>query len=352
MDSGYSTEKSASINSLDDLIKTFPCNQTVGDNFIRAWSIINNPKYEKICCSVSGGSDSDIMMDICTKLDIHHKITYVFYNTGLEYSATKEHIKYLEQKYHVEIKTYEAWKYGMPIPTSCKKYGQPFLSKTVSEYIQRLQRHHFKWEDKSFEELYEEYPNCFSALEWWCNRKKSDANNVCNNKWLKEFLIANPPTFPISNKCCQKSKKDIAHKILENGKYDLNITGVRTAEGGARAISYKNCYSCDDGKIDEYRPVFWYKNDDKVCYEQNYEIEHSKCYTEYGLKRTGCCGCPFGRDFEFELEVLEQYEPNLYKAVCNVFKDSYEYTRKYREFCKEMDRKNKKFHQMSIFDLN
>ena len=100
MDSGYSTEKSASINSLDDLIETLPCNQTVGDNFIRAWSIINNPKYEKICCSVSGGSDSDIMMDICTKVDIHKKITYVFFNTGLEYSATKEHIKFLEQKYH------------------------------------------------------------------------------------------------------------------------------------------------------------------------------------------------------------------------------------------------------------
>ena len=76
------------------------------------------------------------------------------------------------------------------------------------------------------------------------------------------------------------------------------------------------------------------------------------CYTEYGLKRTGCCGCPFGRDFEFELEVLEQYEPNLYKAVCNVFKDSYEYTRKYREFCKEMDRKKKGYYQMSILDLN
>lgn len=65
----------------------------------------------------------------------------------------------------------------------------------------------------------------------------------------------------------------------------------------------------------------------------------SKCYTEYGLKRTGCAGCPFGRDFEYELEVIQKYEPKLYKAVNNIFGDSYEYTRKYREFVKKMNKK-------------
>ena len=66
-------------------------------------------------------------------------------------------------------------------------------------------------------------------------------------------------------------------------------------------------------------------------------ITHSKCYTEYGLKRTGCAGCPFGRDFEQELDVIANYEPKLYKAVNNIFGDSYEYTRKYREFVKRME---------------
>lgn len=350
MDSGYSIEKSTSIISLDELLETAPCNKIIGDNLIRAWSIINSPKYERICCSISGGSDSDIMMDICTKVDIHKKITYVFFNTGLEYSATKEHIKFLEQKYHVEIKTYEAWKYGMTIPSSCKKYGQPFINKEVSEFMQRLQRHNFKWEDKPFDKLYKEYPRCKSALKWWCNMK-TPSHNIEKNKWLKEFLIENPPKYRISNTCCRKAKKDIAHKILNIGKYDLNIVGVRKAEGGVRASAYKNCYSNNEKDIDEYRPVFWYKNEDKRCYEQNYSIVNSKCYTEYGLKRTGCCGCPFGKDFEYELEVLEKYEPNLYTAVCNVFKDSYEYTRQYKEFCKEMDRKKKGYYQMSILDL-
>lgn len=57
------------------------------------------------------------------------------------------------------------------------------------------------------------------------------------------------------------------------------------------------------------------------------------------MKRTGCVGCPYGKDFEYELEVVKQYEPKLYKAVNNIFKDSYEYTRKYRQFIKELESK-------------
>lgn len=83
---------------------------------------------------------------------------------------------------------------------------------------------------------------------------------------------------------------------------------------------------------------------------------------EYGMSRTGCCGCPCALNFESELEILKTYEPKLYKAVTNVFKDSYEYTRKYREFAqkqralkKEEKKKSKllkaEYIQMSIFDF-
>lgn len=49
--------------------------------------------------------------------------------------------------------------------------------------------------------------------------------------------------------------------------------------------------------------------------------------------------CPYGRDFDDELKVLEQHEPNLCKAVKNIFHDRYEYTRQYREFRKEMEKR-------------
>lgn len=327
----YNQEK-----TLVALLKDCPVDSIIGDNLVRAWSKINNPLYSKIVCSVSGGSDSDVVVDICTKCDRDNKIKYVWFDTGLEYQATKDHLKKLELKYGIQIKSYKAIK---TIPASCKEYGQPFISKQVSEFIRRLQNHNFTWEDKSFEDLYEEYPKCKSALEWWCNTKNSSMFSISQNKWLKEFMIKNPPTFRISNLCCKYAKKNVSKQVIKDFNADLNITGIRKAEGGVRSIAYKNCFDENPGECDNYRPIFWYLNNTKDVYKKYYEIEYSRCYTEYGLKRTGCCGCPYGRDFEFELEVIQKYEPKLYTAVNNIFGESYEYTRKYKEFCKNIERR-------------
>lgn len=303
---------------------------------VKAWSRINSPKYKKIICSISGGSDSDVMLDICFRCDKDKKIDYVWFDTGLEYQATKDHIKFLEEKYGIEIMKYKAIK---PIPTSCRQYGQPFISKQVSEFIQRLQRHGFTWEDRPFEELYKEFPKCKSALEWWCGTKGEGSTfNISRNKYLKEFMIENPPTFKISNKCCKYAKKDVAHKCISENKYDLDIYGVRKSEGGSRATAYKSCFDESPDKYDNYRPLFWYSDSDKKEYEIHFDVVHSACYSEYGLKRTGCIGCPFNRNIDFELEIMEKYEPKLYKAACNIFKDSYEYTRRYREYVAERKR--------------
>ena len=349
MGGGYNCQIiSPSGQTLDSLLENCPKNQIIGDNLVRAWAKINSSKYKKIVCAISGGSDSDIMLDICIRCDKDKKIDYVWFDTGLEYQATKDHLKYLREKYGIEIKTYKAVK---AIPTCCREYGQPFLSKRVTDYISRLQKHRFQWENESIEILLPKYckwnakkqdwVGCKSALKWWCagNGDKSKFN-ITQNKWLKEFIIENPPQFKISNICCQYAKKSVSHKLISELEYDLNIFGVRKAEGGIRADAYKNCFD-ENEECANYRPLFWYKNSDKEDYENHYGILHSKCYTKNGLKRTGCAGCPFGRDFEYELEVIKKYEPRLYRAVNNIFSDSYEYTRKYREFCKMKNKKRR-----------
>ena len=68
--------------------------------------ILTKPKiqeYKRIACSISGGSDSDILIDMIAKLDTDKKVKYVFFNTGIEYEATKKHIKSLCEKYGIEI---------------------------------------------------------------------------------------------------------------------------------------------------------------------------------------------------------------------------------------------------------
>ena len=332
---------------MEDLIKCCPRNQTIGDNIVRAWSKINSSKYKNILCSISGGSDSDIMLDIVWRCDKDNKVTYVWFDTGLEYQATKDHLKYLEEKYNIEIHPYKAIK---PIPSSCKTYGQPFISKQVSEFIQRLQAHDFKWEDEDFDTLMKRYPKCKSALEWWCNAKGNRSSfNISRNKYLKEFMVANPPTFKISNKCCKYAKKDVAHKILREGiilcdnynaKFDLQIIGIRKAEGGARATAYKSCFD-ETEECDNYRPLFWYRDADKQEYEVHFDVIHSDCYRVYEMKRTGCAGCPYNRKFEDELNIIFKYEPKLYKAVNHIFGESYKYTRQYHDFCRKMKENDK-----------
>lgn len=323
-----------------DLIKNMPKNKTIADNYLKAWYFINNPKYTNIMVSISGGSDSDIMLDICYRCDKDNKCNYIWFDTGLEYQATKEHLVYLEQKYNITIERERAI---IPIPKCCKEYGQPFISKLVSQFIGNLQKYNFKFEDKSFDELYKEYPNCKSALEWWCNLKGEDSFfNISRNKFLKEFLIDNPPKFKISNKCCKYAKKEVSKNYVEENNIRLVVIGIRKSEGGARSTMYKSCF-LEDWENDNYMPLFWYKNSDKKQYELFFEIKHSRCYTDYGFVRTGCACCPYGylSGLMEELEVAKKYEPNLYKAVCNIFSDSFEYTKQYLTYKEEREKKQR-----------
>lgn len=156
-------------------------------------------QYERVACSVSGGSDSDICLDLCAKLDKNKTVKYVFFNTGLEYQATRDHLDYLEDKYQIEIDRVRPDK---PIPLACRERGVPFLSKFTSQMIGRLQRHGFQWEDEPFEVLVKKYPKCITSLKWWTNTNKAPETgksmfNIDRNLGLKEFIIQNPP--PISN---------------------------------------------------------------------------------------------------------------------------------------------------------
>lgn len=204
--------------------------------------------------------------------------------------------------------------------------------------IERLQKHNFKWEDKPFDELIKEYPKCRGGLRWWCNDFGEGSRfNISYIKLLKEFMVLHPPTFKISPKCCQYAKKNISKKYLIEQDADLHLLGVRKSEGGIRSTAYKSCFDLAKGSEtwDKYRPIFWFTDADKKQYEEMFGVVHSKCYSTYGLPRTGCAGCPFGKDFEYELKVIEEHEPKLYKAVNKIFGDSYEYTRVFYKFREE-----------------
>lgn len=289
--------------------------------------------FDGVCLvSVSGGSDSDIMIDLIEKSEKRCEVRYVFFDTGIEYQATKVHLDDLCEKYGIEI---EHMKASTPVPAGMKRYGYPFLSKQYSAYIGRLQRHGFDFSiDRSFDEDMQLYPKCKVGLRFWHNDWGDKSKfNIAHVKGLKEFVHSHPPQMAISEGCCEGAKKRTAGAADRKYKPDLKIIGVRREEGGVRATAYNSCFSpATHDSAAEYRPLWYWTDEDKQAYKEAFGVRYSDCYEVYGLKRTGCAGCPFSSRWEEELEICKEYEPKLYKALLGTFGPAYEYAKAFKDF--------------------
>ena len=85
---------------VNDLMAQAEPHINIVNAFAKCWDVLG--RYSKPVVSISGGADSDIVLDMVHKLDEEHKAVYVWFNTGLEYSATRRHIDFLEAKYSIE----------------------------------------------------------------------------------------------------------------------------------------------------------------------------------------------------------------------------------------------------------
>lgn len=321
--------------TVHELMQQAGNNQVIVNAFAKTWDILDRFRHPLV--SISGGADSDVMLDLIWRLDEKKKCEYVWFNTGLEYQATKDHLVELEQKYGIELKRIHAIK---PIPQAVKEYGQPFISRNVSKQIRRLQKVGFDFKDGHvLEEDLKTYHRCKDALDWWHNVHTVKSWNINRNKHLKEFLIANPPTFAINDKCCYYTKKLVAYRYIKENNCDLSVTGIRKAEGGTRDTLTSCFIDYNDDGYATFHPIFWFRHEDKKEYCRIFGVTHSRCYTEYGMLRTGCGGCPFNRRLFIEIEQIRQAEGGLIQAAQNVFADSYAYTKKYREFFDQQQEK-------------
>lgn len=320
-----------------DLTK-IPDNPIIVESFLTCENKLK--AFKKVMVSLSGGSDSDVMLDLVERCKPNDcEIHYVFFDIGLEFSATHRHLKYLEERYGIEI---ERVRPEYTIPAAVRKVGQPWKNKQVSDMIHRLQIHNFDFKDRSFDEDMANYNGMKTALSWWYSVKGEKSQfNMNKDRFLHEFMVENPPDFNISMDCCTLSKKKVAKKYHKENGIELQLVGVRKNEGGLRKTSIKSCFSPKNDKaIAQYRPLFWYDTDAKKTYEKFFEIKNSDCYTVYGMPRTGCAGCPFARDYQKELEIIQKFEPKLYKACQKVFGPSYEYYDKFLRFREEKKKEN------------
>lgn len=325
-------------------------------------------EHPNAICSYSGGSDSDIMIDLIEHTRQAFKlppIHYAFFNTGLEMKATKDHVKATAGKYKCEITEYRP-KIG--IVQASRTYGIPFISKIMSYGLEEWQKkqvplsvadEYDQAEDKASKraELKERYPKCESLLNFLCccnsaGEPRPNIQLVINSsKYMRDFIGENPPDFKISAQCCDYCKKQVAHRVQKD--FDMIITGERRDEGGMRSVPRKDNTALCFGEManGQYRlrPLYYVSDKDKAWYKDKYGIRYSDAYEVYGLTRTGCCGCPISYKAIADLEMIRPYEPNVVKAAWNIFGKSYEYRLKYNEYKAKRMEEEKRHGQFDMF---
>ena len=332
-------------------------------------------EHPKAICSYSGGSDSDILIDLIERVRMIFSlpsVEYAFFNTGLEMRATKNHVEEIAEKYGVKI---EAYRPKTGIVTASRKYGIPFVSKIMSAGLEEWQKkgvplsisqEYEEAKDKAAkrQELKERYPKCESVINFLCccnseGEPRPKIQLVINSsKYMRDFIDEYPPDFQISAKCCDYCKKQVAHDVQKD--FDMIITGERRDEGGMRSVPRKDntalCFTETSEGQYRLRPLYYVSDADKAWYKEYYGIRYSDAYEIYGLTRTGCCGCPISYKAVEDLEMIRPHEPNLVKAAWNIFGKSYEYRAKYNRykadrFMAERERKRNVEGQMSFEDF-
>lgn len=339
-------------------------------------------EHPNAICSYSGGADSDIMIHLIEntrKIFNLPPVKYVFFNTGLEMKATKDHVKRMAEKYGVEIQEVRP---KINIVKATREHGIPFVSKIMSGGLSEWQKkgvplsiadEYNEAEDKHAKrlELKERYPKCESLINFLCccNKDGEPRPNIQlvinSSKYMLDFIKECPPDFKISAKCCDYCKKQVTHRVQKD--FDMIITGERRDEGGMRSVPRKDntalCFTETASGQFRLRPLYYVSDKDKDWYKERYNIRYSDAYEVYGFKRTGCCGCPISYRAIDDLELLRPYEPNVVKAAWNLFGKSYLYRQKYNEYkrlrmyseklqkVKEKEKEDEIKGQISISDL-
>ena len=332
-------------------------------------------EHPKAICSYSGGADSDILIDIIERTRSVFglpPVKYVFFNTGLEMKATKDHVKVIAEKYGVEI---EEVRPKVGIVQAVREHGVPFVSKIMSAGLEGWQKKQIplsiadeyeQAEDKVAKrlELSGRFPKCESIINFLCccNSEGEPRPNIQlvinSSKYMRDFIGEHPPDFQISAQCCDYCKKQVAHEAQKD--FEMIITGERRDEGGMRSVPRKDntalCFTETSSGQYRLRPLYYVSDKDKTWYKEYYGIRYSDAYEVYGLTRTGCCGCPISYKAVDDLELIRPYEPYVVQAAWNIFGKSYEYRKKYNAYKKsrtEQEKIKEKIidGQMSIADF-
>ena len=253
--------------------------------------------------SFSGGKDSTVLSVLIDEALPGNKIPRVYVDTKLDYKMVRDFA--LEKVKNDD--RFVAVTHHKNIKQSLNEDGYPFKSKTHSRNVMYRQngldsdylRFYFRKNEKPYTKASRQCPK---SLEYqW------DFND-----------------FKISDKCCINMKEEPLKEWQKENKKLLYISGIRSAEGGRRAMN-SGCIQMNGDHISSFNPLFvvsdnfmtWYINERNIKLAELY-------YPPYNFERTGCKGCPFALNLREDLETMRRLLPNEAKQCEYIWKPVYE----------------------------
>lgn len=255
---------------------------------------------EHIYLSYSGGKDSTVLSHIIR--EIYPDMLHIFSNTTNEYPETLKHIQWEQNENKMNVITTKPIdKYNVPFNFKrvVDEYGFPMFTKRISNAIRTYRRAKSIETQKNSEE--------------YINRMFKDYDQY------KELNI--------SDKCCDKLKKEPIKKIAKKLNLNCAIIGTLSEESRQRETDWLN-YGCNifHTKTDnQCRPLSFWTEEDIYQYIEIYSIKISDLYT-LGYKRNGCMFCGFGVEYESRTgenryEKLALTHPKMYKYLVDNFSE-------------------------------
>lgn len=194
------------------------------------------------------------------------------------------------------------------IRTILEENGYPFKSKEHSHYLAVYQRSGMTKTN-------------YKYLGYGDKQTKFLCPKCLKYQFTEDF------TLKVSDKCCYKLKKDVAHKWADANGKTITLTGMRADEGGLRA-NHK-CAVFDRGTLTKFHPLMPTSNDFIEWYIRERNIQLCDLYyPPYNFQRTGCKGCPYSIDLQRQLDIMAAYLPEERKQCEKIWGKVYkEYRR-------------------------
>lgn len=264
--------------------------------------IIHKYGEENFVISFSGGKDSTVLSYLIDLAIPGNRIPRVFINTGIEYELITDFVNELKEKDDRLV----AIRPKYPLGKILKNYGYPFKSKEHSQLVHMYQQNGHSKSTMRYYEPPEE-------------RQRYGCPKILKYQFEQDINLK------ISNKCCDKLKKEPFNNWQLDNDKPYKITGERIAEGGLRA-SHGGCLVIDkDKKLKKFKPFNPMKDDWIEWFIKKYNISLCKLYYEpYNFKRSGCVACPYNIKIQDTLNTLNELLPNEYRKATLLWKPVYD----------------------------